>query len=204
MTLRRKLALAAALVAAALLAAVEYVAHDPDVLVRAEFARQLHAAGLSKHARDVAGHRWVYAERAGAAPDAPTLVFVHGFTGSKENFYPLARALEESGARYRIVIPDLPGWGESERLPRENYGFLAQSERVAAFIRSISPDRPVVLVGQSIGGGIFTHTAPVTAATAAALTASRPACALTVSGYASRQWWTVCRRSSRSVKQSRR
>jgi len=154
MTLRRKLAIAAALVAAALLAAVAYVAHDPDVLVRAEFARQLHAAGLSKHARDVTGHRWVYAERAGAAPDAPTLVFVHGFTGSKENFYPLVRALEDSGARYRIVVPDLPGWGESERLPRENYGFLAQSERVAAFIRSISPDRPVVLVGQSMGGGI--------------------------------------------------
>ncbi|HEX6396285.1 MAG TPA: hypothetical protein VFZ95_02580, partial [Steroidobacteraceae bacterium] len=69
MTLRRKLAIAAALVAAALLAVAAYVAHDPDVLVRAEFARQLHAAGLTRHARSVAGHRWVYAERAGDTPD---------------------------------------------------------------------------------------------------------------------------------------
>jgi len=52
------------------------------------------------------------------------------------------------------VIPDLPGWGESQRLPRENYGFLAQSERLAAFIRSVSPDKPVVLVGHSMGGGV--------------------------------------------------
>ena len=151
MTLRRTVALAAALVAAALLAAIAWIAFDPDVLVRAEFARQLHGAGLSKHARNVAGHRWVYAERKAADANAPTLVLVHGFTGSKENWYPVARVL---GDRYRLVIPDLPGWGESQRLPRENYGFLAQSERLAAFVHAISPDRPVVLVGHSMGGGI--------------------------------------------------
>ena len=63
----------------------------------------------------------------------------------------MARALD---GRYRLVIPDLPGWGESERLPRENYGYLAQSERLAAFIRNVSPGKPVVLVGHSMGGGI--------------------------------------------------
>jgi pimeloyl-ACP methyl ester carboxylesterase len=151
MTRRRTVALAAALVAAVLLGAIAWVAIDPDVLVRMEFARQMRSAHLSKQAIDVAGHRWVYAERAADNPDAPTLVMVHGFTGSKENFYPVARAL---GGRYRIVIPDLPGWGESERLPRENYGFLAQGERLAAFIRAVSPNRPVVLVGHSMGGGI--------------------------------------------------
>ena len=151
MTSRRNIALAAALVAAALFAAVAYVAWRPEVLVRAEFARQLHGAGLSKHARNVAGHRWVYAERDADRADAPTIVFVHGFTGMKENWYPVARLFK---GRYRVVIPDLPGWGESERLPRENYGFLAQSERLAAFIHAISPNQPVVLVGHSMGGGV--------------------------------------------------
>jgi len=151
MTLRRKLAIAAALVAAALLAALAYVVVRPQVLVDAELARQLRNAGLAKHVREVAGHRWVYAEREADRPDAPTLVLVHGFTGIKENWSPLARAFD---GRYRLVIPDLPGWGESQRLPRENYGFLAQSERLAAFIRSVSPDKPVVLVGHSMGGGV--------------------------------------------------
>jgi pimeloyl-ACP methyl ester carboxylesterase len=151
MARRRTVVLAAALVAAALLAAIGFVAHDPGVLVRMEFARQLRQAHLSKHAIDVAGHRWVYAEREADDPNAITVVMVHGFTGMKENFYPMARAL---GGRYRLVIPDLPGWGESQRLPRENYGFLAQSERVAAFIRAVSPGKPVVLVGHSMGGGV--------------------------------------------------
>jgi abhydrolase domain-containing protein 6 len=151
MARRQTVVLAAALVAAALLAAIAFVAHDPDVLVRMEFARQLRQAHLSKHEANVAGHRWVYAERNADKPDATTIVMVHGFTGMKENFYPVARLL---GGRYRVVIPDLPGWGESERLPREHYGFLAQSERLAAFIRHISPDKPVVLVGHSMGGGV--------------------------------------------------
>jgi len=156
MARRRTVVIAAALVAAALLAAIAYVARDPDVLVRMEFARQLHEAHLSKREADVAGHRWVYAYREADRADAPTIVMVHGFTGMKENFYPVARAL---GGRYRLVIPDLPGWGESERLPRENYGFLAQSERLAAFIRHVSPNKPIVLVGHSMGGGVAALTA---------------------------------------------
>jgi abhydrolase domain-containing protein 6 len=151
MTLRRTFAIAAALVAAALLAVFAYAVAEPEALLRAEFTRQLHAAGLHEHEREVAGHRWVYAEHAAHDPNAPTLVLVHGFTGSKENFYPMARVFD---GRYRLVIPDLPGWGESERIATERYGFLAQSERLAAFIRAVSPDKPVVLVGHSMGGGI--------------------------------------------------
>ena len=151
MATRRFLKNAAALVAAALLVAIAWVIWHPEVLLRGELAWQRHDAKLSKHTRLVAGHRWVYAERAAASPDAPTLVMVHGFTGRKENFYPVARAF---GDRYRLVIPDLPGWGESERKADERYGFLPQSERVAAFIRSVSPGKPVVLVGHSMGGGI--------------------------------------------------
>src|SRR5690606_38775164 len=84
-------------------------------------------------------------------PAAPTVVMLHGFTGSKENWYPLAREL---GGRYRLLIPDLPGWGESERKPGAAYGFPEQAANVAAFIRAASPGRPVVLLGHSMGGGI--------------------------------------------------
>jgi pimeloyl-ACP methyl ester carboxylesterase len=151
MTRPRQVALAAALVAAALLALFAYVVVDPDAAIRMEFAWQRHDAKLSRQTREVAGHRWVYATRDAKTADAPTIVMVHGFVGGKENFYPVARAL---AGKYRLVIPDLPGWGESQRIPNENYGFLAQSERLAAFIRNVSPGKPVVLVGHSMGGGI--------------------------------------------------
>jgi pimeloyl-ACP methyl ester carboxylesterase len=136
--------------------AAAWIATDPYRIVRAEFTRQRIAAGLSERHVDVAGHRWVYAYSDAAPPDAPTLVMLHGFTGSKENWYPLARELRR---RYRLIIPDLPGWGDSERRPGADYGFVAQSARVAAFIAAVSPRGPVVLLGHSMGGGIAALTA---------------------------------------------
>ena len=124
---------------------------DPFLLVRGEFERQRLAAGLSKSTVEAAGHRWVYAYREADAPGAPTVVMLHGFTGSKENWYPLAKAL---GGRYRLLIPDLPGWGGSERKPGAIYGFPQQAANVDAFIRAASPGKPVVLLGHSMGGGI--------------------------------------------------
>lgn len=146
---RRTLA-AATLVTAALAVGVG-IAHDPYLLVRAQFERQRVNAGLDQGDAAVAGHRWVYAFSGDAPPDAPTIVMIHGFTGSKENWYPVARELR---GRYRLVVPDLPGWGASQRIAGEDYGFVAQAARVADFIRQVSPGRPVVLLGHSMGGGI--------------------------------------------------
>ncbi len=135
----------------ALAAIIAVVAHDPYRLVRVEFARQRIAAGLAHAHVHVAGHRWAYAYSNDAPPDAPVVVMIHGYTGSKENWYVLARRLR---GQYPLLIPDLPGWGESERKPGEDYGYLAQAIRVDAFIRALSPERPVVLLGHSMGGGI--------------------------------------------------
>jgi len=141
---------ALALLAIAAIAAVA-TWRDPFLPIRGEFARQRIAAGLSRAQVEAAGHRWVYAMREADDADAPTIVMLHGFTGSKENWYPLAREL---GGRYRLLIPDLPGWGESERKPGAAYGFPEQAANVDAFIRAVSPGQPVVLLGHSMGGGI--------------------------------------------------
>jgi pimeloyl-ACP methyl ester carboxylesterase len=128
---------------------------DPLAPLRLEFSRQRVVAGLSLQQVEVAGHRWTYAAADASSPDAPTLVMIHGFTGGKENWYPLARQLR---GRYRLLIPDLPGWGQSERKPDADYGFVAQAARVAAFIEAVArrPDGEVALLGHSMGGGIAT------------------------------------------------
>ena len=145
----RRVGVVLLLVAAIALAA--WIATDPYRVIRAGFTRQRIAAGLSQGSIDVAGHHWIYAYSDDAPDTAPTIVMLHGFTGSKENWYPLARELR---GRYRLLIPDLPGWGESERKASADYGFVAQAARVAAFIEAVSPRRPVVLLGHSMGGGI--------------------------------------------------
>jgi abhydrolase domain-containing protein 6 len=145
--------------AAILLALAVALWLDPGLVIRAEFAKQ--RIRLGAESREIVvdnDHRWTYVELAADKPDAPTIVMLHGYTGSKENWYRVARALR---GRYRIVIPDLPGWGESERKDGTDYGFVAQSARVAAFLRApeIAQKRPVVLVGHSMGGGIAALTA---------------------------------------------
>jgi pimeloyl-ACP methyl ester carboxylesterase len=135
-----------------LLLAVAWLWRDPMLMVRGVFAAQRWWIGLSSQQLEAGKHRWVYAEREAARPDAPTLVMVHGFTGSKENWYPMAARL---GGHYRLIVPDLPGWGASERKPGEDYGFNAQSARLAEFVEKIRrPGSAVVLLGHSMGGGI--------------------------------------------------
>lgn len=139
--------LLAATLAALIILAATVAFLTPDWVLRAEFARERWQAGLHAHTRQAAGHRWTYVE----AGDGPLLVLVHGYTGSKENWFPLAGELK---THYRVIAPDLPGWGESERQPGADYGYVAQSERLAEFIRVIGGGRPVALVGHSMGGGI--------------------------------------------------
>ncbi|HEY5805436.1 MAG TPA: alpha/beta hydrolase [Lysobacter sp.] len=130
---------------------------DPYNVVRADFTRQRIAAGLSRASAQIDDHRWVYAYSDDAPKDAPTVVLLHGFTGSKENWYPVARLLR---GHYRLLIPDLPGWGDSQRIAGAEYGFVAQARRVDHFIKQVAADpRGVVLVGHSMGGGIAALTA---------------------------------------------
>jgi pimeloyl-ACP methyl ester carboxylesterase len=117
----------------------------PLWLLEADFARLRWQAGLSEAWVTVDDHRWRYLE--GGA--GPTLVLVHGFTGSKENWLLLAPYLHG----YRLLAPDLPGWGESDRLAGADYGIRAQAARLAAFLDALAVEE-AVLVGHSMGGHV--------------------------------------------------
>lgn len=146
-----QIALVAAVLAAIVFAWLVFaVRRDPARLIRAEYARQRAACGFRVRHADIDGVRWAWVERTGATPEAPVVAMLHGYTGGKENWYRLCTAL---GRRYRLVVPDLPGWGESARDDHGDYGFAAQAERVAAFLRHLDAG-PVVLAGHSMGGGI--------------------------------------------------
>lgn len=153
MPVRSTRARTVALVAAVLVSsAAVWIWRDPMAPLRAAMALQGWWIGLSEARVRVGDHRWAYDTREAAEPGAPTVVLVHGFTGSKENWYPMAERL---GGHYRLVIPDLPGWGESQRIAGADYGFLAQADRLAQFLEGIRRDgSPIVLVGHSMGGGI--------------------------------------------------
>lgn len=143
---RNKLLLAGAL--GVTIGALGLAASAPERILQAEFARQRWLAGADPLDFDIAGHRW--ASVAAGPRDAPLLVLVHGFTGSKENWLPLMRELSRT---HRVIAVDLPGWGESDRLAGADYGPVAQAARLAAFIRAL-PQAPELVVGHSMGGQI--------------------------------------------------
>ena len=102
-------------------------------------------AHASVHEVQVGDHRWSYLE----SGEGPLIVLVHGFTGSKENWLPLMAKLHG----HRLIAPDLPGWGESERKPGADYGPVAQAERLHTFLASFG-SKPALVVGHSMGGQI--------------------------------------------------
>ncbi len=128
----------------------------PEQFLQAEFARLRWLAGADVNSKVVANdpdYRWVYLQ-AGFndenSAQKPLVFLVHGYTGSKENWLLVMREL---GKQYRVVAPDLPGWGETTRLENADYGVIAQSERLGKFIASFNEPHNI-LVGHSMGGHI--------------------------------------------------
>lgn len=119
----------------------------PERVLGAEYARQRWLAGARVRQLHVAGHRWSCLE---AGKSGPLVVLVHGFTGSKENWLPVMRELAK---HHRVVAPDLPGWGLSERHEIGDYGPGAQAERLREFLGTMT-EKPALLVGHSMGGQI--------------------------------------------------
>lgn len=104
-------------------------------------------AGLHHGETEVAGHRIVYLDSGG---DGPVVVLLHGFGADKYNWPRMARHLT---GEYRVIAPDLPGFGDSDYVPGAGYGMDAQQQRLQAFLSTLAPG-PVHLVGNSMGGYI--------------------------------------------------
>ena len=94
----------------------------------------------------VGDQTWHYLE--GGPTDADTVLLLHGFGGDKDNWTRFARWLTP---RYRVIAPDLPGFGESARHPDWDYSLPRQLERVNAFVAALRLER-MHLVGNSMGG----------------------------------------------------
>jgi pimeloyl-ACP methyl ester carboxylesterase len=78
------------------------------------------------------------------------LLLIHGFGGDKDNFTRIARFLTP---HYRVIIPDLPGFGEATRNPKASYTMAEQVGRIHGFITSLGITR-LHLGGNSMGGFI--------------------------------------------------
>lgn len=81
----------------------------------------------------------------------PAVVLVHGLGGRSEDWEKLAPYLAKAG--YRVYLPDLPGYGRSERPVNFSYSVTDESNVVVGFLDVLGL-KQVDLGGWSMGGWI--------------------------------------------------
>ncbi|HBN8811292.1 TPA: alpha/beta fold hydrolase, partial [Pseudomonas aeruginosa] len=71
--------------------------------------------------------------REAGAPDAPVLLLLHGFPSSSHQFRDLMPLLAD---KYRLIAPDLPGFGFTEVPSERNYRYTfdAIGETIRQFV----------------------------------------------------------------------
>lgn len=119
----------------------------PGVLLNYVIAYECYRANLSLKSAAI-DDGWIsYYEGGSGEP----LVLLHGFGSGKNNFIGLAGGLT---GRYRVIVPDLIGFGESSRIGGLNYKPTAQAVRVEQFVKKIGLKQKVHVGGSSMGGQI--------------------------------------------------
>lgn len=110
---------------------------------------QMYLIGAKSNFVDVEGYRVHY--YALGPSDGPIAVLVHGLGGRSEDWEKLAPFLAKAG--YRVYLPDLPGFGQSEKPANFSYSVNDEAKVVAGFFDALNL-KQVDLGGWSMGGWI--------------------------------------------------
>lgn len=108
----------------------------------ADSRRRLAASGL--HRRSHEGTVYWESKSAGL----PTLVLLHGVNDQAGSWFEVAELLSKD---FQLIVPDLAGHGESEPASGP-LTFATMLASVHGLIEHVSPDRPVTIAGNSMGG----------------------------------------------------
>ncbi len=94
----------------------------------------------------------VYVEQSGSGPD---MICLHGIGASLNIWNRLTPMLS---SQFRVTSIDLPGFGQSDKLPNVNYDLDSQTSRLIEIFEKINISQALV-VGSSMGGAIALHLA---------------------------------------------
>jgi pimeloyl-ACP methyl ester carboxylesterase len=123
----------------------------PTAWARLLLASGRRVAGMRSRETLVGDTRWHYLE--GGA--GPVLVAVHGFGADADHWLQIGHGLKSD---FRVIAPDLPGFGTSDPGERLSFDIASQAARLSDFLEQLGV-RSCVLVGSSMGGWICTQLA---------------------------------------------
>ena len=119
---------------------------DAIELSRAASARAV------RHTLQINNRRVVYFEYPSTAEQDTTLIMIHGYRGNHRGLEAIAAGL----GNYRILIPDLPGFGESEPL-EQNHSVENYSSWLQEFVLELGLGNDLNLMGHSFGTLVVGH-----------------------------------------------
>ena len=133
--------LAAAAVAAKLLLRPKDVEWEQnrELVFHADYSRFMEVDGVRLHYQEAGD------------PKAPPMILVHGFAASNLVWSKVFLDFAETG--YRVIAPDLPGYGYSGKPRHLDYTIASQAEMIVSFLRRLDIDRAVFL-GSSYGAAV--------------------------------------------------
>jgi pimeloyl-ACP methyl ester carboxylesterase len=111
-------------------------------------------SGAQSHFTTFAGDRVHYYVLGPA--QGPAVVLVHGLGGRSEDWQNLAPYLTQAG--YRVFLPDLPGYGQSQKPENFSYSVADEEAVVVGFFDALGL-KQVDLGGWSMGGWIVQRVA---------------------------------------------
>ncbi|MGZ6225354.1 MAG: alpha/beta fold hydrolase [Syntrophales bacterium] len=117
----------------------------PEAAFKLAMDAQRRSADLVKKEVQVDDHRIVYLE----GGKGETVILLHGFGGYKDQWTAFAKYLKG----YHLVIPDVPGFGESSQVPADNYSVDSQAGRIDRFVEVLKLDK-FHMAGNSMGGAV--------------------------------------------------
>ena len=103
----------------------------------------------SRH--DIDGLSVFCVDTAPATSSRPTVVAVHGIPESSLAWRDVAAAVSDSA---RMIIPDLPGFGRSDKPANYDYSLARQSRLLEAVLERVVPEAPIHLAVHDIGGPV--------------------------------------------------
>lgn len=103
-------------------------------------------SGVTEKTLSVGAHHIHYLEGGRGEP----VILLHGIFAEKDHWVDFARQLTD---HYRVIAPDLPGFGESGRLADHTYGYEEQTLYLKEFMDAMGIGR-AHFAGNSMGGTI--------------------------------------------------
>ncbi|MDO8329554.1 MAG: alpha/beta hydrolase [Fluviicoccus sp.] len=144
-----KKTLAACLLPLALLAAVPAMAAPNLPLFNSILNQERAWAGLQTKTVMVDGINASYSE--GGPADAPKVLLIHGFSGSRDNWNRVAHQLTK---RYHVYVLDLPGHGDTSAPDSFDFQLANLMEFTRKFVTTLGIEKNLNVAGHSMGGSI--------------------------------------------------